>query len=155
MAKKPLLRALRNPAWLCFTWFGITAGVSLLATPARFSAGSVTRPIALDVGREVFAVLNKAELVLLVALLILVRTSGDARRFLLTAAALTLIVVAQSAWLLPELSARTDMVLAGQTPPPSMAHAAYSILELLKLALLLWTGFSALAGARGSESGLR
>ena len=153
MLKNTLHAALRNPAWLCFTWFGMTAGVSLLATPARFAAGSITRPVALDVGREVFSVLNKAELALLVALLVLVRVSGQARRFLLLAGGLAVIVIVQSAWLLPELSSRTDLVLAGQTLPPSNAHAAYSILELTKLGLLLWGGFTALAsrGKPGSD----
>ncbi len=155
MLKNTAYRVLRNPAWLCFTWFGMTAGVSLLATPARFAADSITRPVALDVGREVFSVLNKAELALLVALLVLVRISGQARRFLLLGGGLAVIVIVQSAWLLPELSSRTDLVLAGQPLPPSNAHAAYSILELVKLGLLLWAGFTALAGRTAPGSGLR
>ncbi len=148
------LTAIRNPAWLCFTWFGINAGVGLIATPARFNTPSITRPVALDVGREVFTVLNKVELALLVALLILVRTTGLARRYLLVCGALALIVVVQSAWLLPELAERARIIVAGDTPPASMAHALYSGLELAKLGLLLWTGFSALA-ARSAGSDLR
>lgn len=55
--------ALLNPAWVCFTWVGMTVGISMIATPIRFTAMSITRPVALDVGRVVFAALNKAEIV--------------------------------------------------------------------------------------------
>lgn len=135
-------QALLNPAWICFTWFGMTAGVSLLATPAKFMAPTITRPVALDVGRAVFGVLNKAEIIALVVLLVVVRLSGEARRWWAVAGVLTLIVLAQSAWLLPELAARTQMVVEGVELPPSMAHGLYSSLELVKLGLLLYLGIS-------------
>ena len=78
-------------------------GVTMIATPVRFTAGTITRPIALDVGRVVFAALNKAELAALVILLIVIRASGAAAKYWSIAAALALIVIAQSAWLGPEL----------------------------------------------------
>ena len=137
--------ALLNPAWICFIWVGITVGVSMLATPVRFTAASITRPVALDVGRVVFAALNKVELVALVLLLIVVRVAGLARRWWALGAALTLIVLAQGLWLIPELSVRTDIIMAGGEPPPSNAHAIYSSLELVKIGLLLYCGFTSLA----------
>jgi len=137
--------ALLNPAWVCFTWLGLTAGVSLLATPVRFSAETITRPVALDVGRVVFAALNKAELAALILLLIVVRVSGRSRTLWAGCGLLALIVVAQGAWLIPELAARTDIILAGGEPPPSYAHAIYSTLELTKLALLAVVGFLSLS----------
>ena len=138
--------ALLNPAWICFLWVGMTAGISMLATPVRFTAESITRPVALDVGRVVFAALNKAELLALVSLLIVVRLSGRSRVLWAFCGALTLIVVAQGAWLIPELAARTDVILAGGEPPPSGAHAIYSALEVAKVALLMFLGFRSLAG---------
>jgi len=142
MAK--LKTTLLNPAWVSFTWFGMTAGVSLLATPMKFTAPTLTRPVALDVGRVVFGALNKAELVALILLLIVVRLSGDARRFWAISALLALIVLTQSVWLLPELAERAQMVVSGVEPAPSIAHGVYSTLELLKLGLLLYLGFSSL-----------
>ena len=133
-----------NPAWISFLWFGMTAGVSMLATPARFAATTITRPIALDVGRVVFAVLNKAEFVALIILLIIVRVSGLAREYIAVCGVLALILLAQALWLQPELAARTDLIIAGIEPPPSIAHAAYSVLELTKLALLIYLGFRSL-----------
>lgn len=137
--------ALLSPAWVCFTWVGLTVGVSLLATPVRFSAESITRPVALDVGRVVFAALNKAELVAVILLLIIVRVSGRATALWAWCSALVLIVLAQGAWLIPELAARTDIILAGGEPPPSYAHAIYSTLELVKIGVLLFLGFRSLA----------
>ena len=134
-----------NPAWVCFTWLGMTVGVTLIATPVRFTAGSITRPVALDVGRVVFAALNKAELLALVLLLLVVRVSGRSAGLWASSAALALIVLAQGAWLIPELAARTDIILAGGEPPPSHAHAIYSTLELAKIGLLLYVGARSLA----------
>jgi len=143
--KQRIRNALLNPAWICFTWLGMTVGVSMIATPARFTAASITRPVALDVGRVVFAALNKAELVALILLLVIVRASGRSRDLWAWCSVLVLILVAQGAWLIPELAARTDIILAGGAPPPSHAHAIYSTLELAKMAVLLYLGGRSLA----------
>jgi len=140
--------ALLNPAWVCFTWVGMTIGVSMIATPVRFTATSITRPVALDVGRVVFAALNKAELVALVLLLVIVRVSDRTRELWAWCSVLVLIVLAQGVWLIPELASRTDIVLAGGEPPPSYAHAVYSSLELAKIGLLLFVGIRSLADRR-------
>ena len=139
-----MMTILRNPAWVSFTWFGLTLGVSVLSTPVRFTASTITRPVALDVGRVVFQALNKAEFVALIILLIIVRVSDSARRLWVPVFLLALIMIAQSAWLLPELAARTDMIIGGVEPPPSNAHTAYSVLEITKLVLLIYVGFQSL-----------
>ena len=137
--------ALLNPAWVCFTWVGMTIGISMIATPVRFTAISITRPVALDVGRVVFAALNKAELLALVVLLVIVRVSDRSRELWAWCGILILIVLAQGVWLIPELASRTDIIMAGGELPPSSAHAIYSSLELVKIGLLLFLGFSSLA----------
>lgn len=140
-AFKGFLDALRQPAWLSFVWFGMTAGISLLETPVKFTAPLITREVALDVGRVVFAALNRAELIALILLLILVRVSGRSRQLLVPAALLALIVITQTVWLLPELSERARMIAQGLEPGSSIVHGAYSALELAKLVLLLYVGF--------------
>ena len=52
-----------------------------------------------------------------------------------------LIQIAQAAWLLPVLSERTQQIVQGIEPGPSAAHGTYAVLQLVKLALLLYTGF--------------
>ena len=131
----------------------MTVGVSMIATPVRFTAETITRPIALDVGRVVFAALNKAELIALVILLIVVRISGRSVRLWGFCGVLALIVIAQAVWLTPELAARTEIIIAGGEPPKSYAHAIYSSLELLKIGLLLFLGFSSLSGGTAGPSG--
>ncbi len=142
---KPFLAGVRNPAWVAFTWFGLTAGISLLEAPVKFTAPALSRAAALDVGRVVFSALNKVELVALIVTLILVRTAGFARQLWAPACLLALILVAQSAWLLPELAERSRQIVAGITPADSPAHAIYAVLELAKLLLLLFVGFRSLA----------
>ncbi len=151
--KSAFFRSLGNPAWIAFIWFGMTFGIGAISTPARFSVPSITRPVALDVGRAVFSMLNRAEIVALIVLLIVIRFSGRARRWWLVCGALALILIAQTAWLLPELSARGAEIIAGREPPPSMAHGIYTSLELVKLGLLAYLGFSSIAaGSRSHEN---
>jgi len=126
----------------------MTAGISLLATPVRFTAATITRPVALDVGQVVFAALNKAELLALVILLVVVRVSGRARELWMQCSVLVLILLAQSVWLLPELAARSQQIVADIEPAPSIAHGAYSVLELAKLSMLLYLGFRSLGKAQ-------
>ena len=149
---RPLPKALwaraRNPAWLCFVWFGLTAGISLLEAPVKFTAPTITREIALDVGRVVFLALNRVEMIALILLLVLIRISGWSRRLWGAWALLVLIMVAQTAWLLPELAERSKLIVVGFDPGPSIAHGTYAVLELLKLALLLFLGFRTMPGPR-------
>jgi hypothetical protein len=142
---KEFARMLKNPAWLCFVWFGMSAGISLLETPVKFTAPTITREIALDVGRVVFAALNQAEIIALILLLILVRISGRTRQLLVPCLCLALIQIAQAAWLLPALSERAQRIVEGIEPGPSAAHGTYAVLQLLKLALLLYTGFRSMS----------
>ncbi len=137
--------AFSNPGWVCLTWFGMTAGVSLLAVPAQFGAAAATRAVSLDVARTIFTTLNKAELVALVLLLIVVRVSGSARKWWAACSMLAFIVLLQTVWLLPELADRSRQILAGTEPPASIAHAAYSTLELAKLVILLALGLAAIS----------
>ena len=86
--------------------------------------------------------------------MILIRVTGRSRDYLVPGALLALIVIIQSAWLLPELAARADMIAAGDTPPETIAHSLYSALELGKYAMLFWIGFAAL-GTTPAGSGSR
>lgn len=137
---KALTRPLLEPTWLAYVWFGLTAGISLLEAPVKFTTPTLTRTVALDVGRVVFEALNQVELVMLIALLILVRVSGRARELWAHWLLIALIMIAQSVWLLPELSARAAMIVNGVEPGPSMAHGAYAVTEILKLLTLLLLG---------------
>jgi hypothetical protein len=141
---KDFVTTFKNPAWICFLWLGLTAGISFVAVPEIFTASSVARPQALDAASVVFAALNRAELFMLVILLIVIRLSGRANILWAFAGGLALIVLAQSIWLLPELAARSQQIVAGVEPAPSNAHALYASLEIAKVLLLITLGFRTL-----------
>lgn len=144
---KDFRHKLLNPAWLAFVWFGLTAGISLLEAPVKFTAPTLTRPVALDVGRVVFEALNRVELALLILLLVLVRVSGRSRQLFAPVAGLALILIAQTTWLLPQLAHRAQSIVNGFEPEASIVHGVYAGLELAKLLLLLFVGFRAWAPA--------
>ncbi|MEM7504293.1 MAG: hypothetical protein AAF417_19795 [Pseudomonadota bacterium] len=136
-------QAARSPSWLAFVWFGLTAGVSLLAAPLDFTAPA-SHPISLGVGEVVHGALNQVELALLIAMLVLIRMSSNTTQYWPHAALLVLIMIAQSAWLLPELIARSASAPGG-AEPASFLHTAFAVSELLKLATLVALGFQARA----------
>lgn len=122
-------------AQLAILWAGLLLGVSFLATPVKFFAPSLTLPVALDVGRQTFMVFNLVELALTVLLAgLLTRAPKPAIRG--AAIAVALVVAVQTFWLLPVLDARVQLILDGDTPPPSSLHTLYIALDVLKLALL-------------------
>lgn len=131
-----------RPVWLAvlaaiaLVWLGMVIGVSFIATPVKFAAVSLTRPVAFDVGGVTFALFSKIEwgLCLVFGLLTIVRRTDVAR--LLVLAAIVAIVVGQGAWLLPELNIRAAAVIGGKELPPSFHHSVFAIVEVLKSVLL-------------------
>ena len=118
-------------------WAGIVIGVSFIATIAKFSAPSLTRPVALEVGSYTFAMLARVEWGLAAVLaLLLIAVAGinkmRAAFFLLLAG----IILLQAFWLFPQLSARAAQVMAGQPLAPSPLHAISVAAESAKVLLL-------------------
>lgn len=122
---------------LSLLWAGVLTGVSFLATPVKFTAASITLPVALDVGRVTFAALNLCEIVLVVVLVTVVAGLARSALNIAASALLLVIVVAQTLWLLPELDERVTMIIAGTKPPPSSLHLLYVLAEGTKLVALV------------------
>src|SRR5690606_26246265 len=142
-------------AVVSLVWIGVLLGVSFLATPVKFLAPSLTLPVALDVGRQTFQWLNRAEILLAIAALVTSvaydlpalrreaargKTRGGDRAesdelpyATLLASILLVAVAAQALWLLPMLDARVEVIIQGGMPPPSWLHDAYVIVEATKL----------------------
>jgi hypothetical protein len=138
-------------AALALFWAGMLVGVSGLATPVKFSAPSLTLPVALEVGRVTFHLFSRVEwglLLLLVAAGAAVRAPG---LLWLGVALVAVTVLAEAAWLLPALDARVTAIIAGETPPPSADHVWYIVAEGVKLVALLGIGFGALFARRGAK----
>lgn len=122
-----------------FIWLGAVLGISFLETPLKFRAPGMTIALGLGIGRLVFRALNVAEFVLAAALTAAVFAGArglgadPATPLLITLWALLGIQVAA---LRPRLNARTDVILAGGSPPRSHLHLAYIALEATKVVLL-------------------
>lgn len=116
---------------------GMLVGVSFLATPVKFLAPSLTLPVALDVGRQTFAIFNKTEWATSAALLLLVLAGSRNRIAAAGAIVVAILVAVEATWLLPELDRRVGEIIAGRTPPPSMLHEVYIWIEAVKLLALV------------------
>lgn len=119
-------------------WAGILFGVSFLATPVKFTAPSLTLPVAIDVGRSTFALLNRVELgcaAISVGLLFV----GASKTLLvrLAAGVAVLGLLLDTFWLLPILDERAQAVIEGAMPTASSLHEVYIGIDLAKLAGLL------------------
>ena len=122
-------------------WAGGLLGVSFVAAPAKFWAPSLTLPIALDVGRHTFQFFNKLELVAFVVLMLLVFRPTENRSTRTIIVMLGLLLILQTAWLLPLLDQRVTLILKGEIPAESHLHLVYigcDVCRLILLAALPW-----------------
>jgi hypothetical protein len=129
---------------LIMLWAGLLIGVSFLAAPAKFGAPGLSLPLALEVGRREFGVLNLVEIALAVACLALAAYVRPERAIWLGLGLAAVIVALQWLWLLPALDARAELIIQGETPEPAPWHALYIGAEVVKLLALLTVGWIAL-----------
>jgi hypothetical protein len=129
---------------LIILWAGILIGVSFLAAPAKFNATTLSRPVAMDVGRQEFGTLNVTEIALGVVTLMLAAYARVERTIWFGLAIAAGVVILQGLWLLPVLDARAQLIIQGETPPSAPWHTLYIAIEVLKLLALLLVGWLAL-----------
>ena len=122
-------------------WLGMIVGISFVATPLKFLAPSVTLGIGLDIGRLVFGVFNKIEIVFAVLMALLVILDKKRNKWFALLVVVWLALAFQTFWLLPALLDRIQMVNQGHQLPPSILHSIYVGLEALKALALAVYGF--------------
>jgi hypothetical protein len=133
-------------------WAGMLVGVSFLAAPAKFMAPSLSLPVAMEIGREEFHVLNVAETVCALVALALAGLGRPGRVIWLGIAVAAVLVPMQGLWLLPLLDARAETIIQGGTPPAAPWHSLYIAAEVLKLLALLATGWLVLRRLQSPSS---
>ena len=121
-------------------WIGMLVAISFLEAPLKFQAPGITIPLGLGIGRLVFAALNVAEGLALLALTILsfwpvVMRIGGAR--LAVWFGLLAVYAIKMVFVRPPLNARTDLVLAGAEPGQSVWHYVYIACDGATLILLI------------------
>jgi hypothetical protein len=125
-----------------FLWVGFVCAISFMEAWLKFTAPGVSLTVGLSIGKIVFSALNKVEIALGVTILITC-LSGNRKELLSNGLLIfcLVILIVQTLYLLPELSARIDIYQSGQTPQPSSLHVVYVVLEGLKVVTLLYFGF--------------
>ena len=113
-------------------WAGLVVALSFIAAPVKFQAASLTRAVALDVGRHTFSASHLAQLCL-AAIALWQARHGTWRAI----AAATALLLVQMFVLMPILDERAAVVIAGGEPTGWSPHALYVVLELAKVVLLL------------------
>ena len=137
-------------AVVCLLWAGILIGISLAET-VKFRVPGLSRTAAFDVGRTVFHVSQTVQLLPLGMALAsgtVGRVSRAAWACLGTAAAALLV---QTVWLFPVLDARAQALINGGVPVGPSPHAAYAMLEVLKVLALIAAAVLVLKTASPSE----
>lgn len=119
-------------------WMGLILGLSFIETPLKFLAPGITVPLGLGIGRLVFWSLAIAGWALLLAMTVVAfarpRSVGSSRVLLV---AVWVVLIVQTAAIRPALNARSDVIIAGGDPGPSILHYLYIGTDLVLLGLLL------------------
>src|SRR5687768_11361559 len=117
-------------------WCGMVCAIAVEAQ-LKFQAPGITRELGLGIGKLVFTALNRIECVIAIILAIAFFAFYAVKTLRVIFAAIALILLAQTFWLIPLLIERIDLITGGQTPPDSVIHFVYIGLEILKICLLL------------------
>lgn len=123
-----------------FVWVGFVCAISFMEAWLKFRAHGVTLPIGLGIGRLVFQALNRVEWLLAIAVIIdlLWHRQAWPPKYLVILP--ILVLIAQTAWLLPGLDERAMLIIHGQGAPPSPLHFIYVGFEVLKVTALVILG---------------
>ncbi|UKJ06842.1 DUF4149 domain-containing protein [Solitalea lacus] len=135
-------RNLSLPIAITFMWLGCVCAISFLEAPVKFTAPHLTLQVGVEVGRQVFKALNKAEIVFCAIILCFTFINQWSRSIRIISSTIALIVLLQSVWLLPALHLRVDQIINGATPPPSNLHYLYILLDVLKVVGLVLLGIN-------------
>jgi hypothetical protein len=128
-----------------FVWLGMVLAISFIEAPLKFRAPGVTLQIGLGIGRLVFRALNGVELVLAAAVAVAFLADPPSVGAVGAAAVAGVALLAQMLLVRPQLTRRSNAVLAGEDGPRSRAHWSYIGFEVGKVAALLIAGALLLA----------
>ena len=125
-------------------WAGLIGGISFLEAPLKFQAPGITIPLGLGIGQLVFQALNKIEIVLLIIILACSLPTPLKNFHSILLFSVTILLMADTFWLLPILDERAKLVLAGNVQAKSYHHFVYIIVDIIKFLSLIVLGFVSL-----------
>ncbi|HVW99518.1 MAG TPA: hypothetical protein VHA52_03625 [Candidatus Babeliaceae bacterium] len=121
-------------------WLGFFMAISFMEAPLKFTAPNLSMAEGLQIGKIVFKSLNSCEWSFLIIILLTCAVKKTSRIGFYLIAAVSIILVTETAWLLPILDANADKIINGRLPTGNIAHWGYIILEVIKVPLLLLIG---------------
>ena len=127
-------------------WLGFFMAISFMEAPLKFTAPGITIAQGVQIGRVIFGVLNKCEWAFLLLIVITCFFSRPHTRvwyFIIIAGT---ILLAETAWLLPQLDIRSTQYISGQQRQGKDIHWVYILLEIVKVPFLFMIGWLELAG---------
>ena len=126
-----LMRPERALNAVLLTWSGIVIGVSFMDAPRKFKTPSLTRSVALDVGRTLFSLLHQVERVLLITSSFLTaslyyksqqKELKNINGIITLQGLISSIVLFQQLWIAPILFKRAELFISGKEPKKSNVH---------------------------------
>lgn len=129
-----------------FVWLGMVLAISFLEAPLKFRAPNVTLQIGLGIGRLVFRALNTVEVGLALVIVAIVVAGPTPARVAASVAVAVGALAVQLIAVRPQLTRRSDRVLAGLDGPRSRAHYLYVGFEAVKVVGLVVAGILLLMG---------
>jgi len=130
-------------------WLGFFMAISFMEAPLKFTAPGLSMAEGLQIGKIIFGTLNKCEWVFLIIILITCFIKSASLTSLYLIAAMAIIMLLETAWLLPVLDEGADRIIHGQPFMHGQLHWVYIILEIIKVPLLLLIGLVSLKPGKG------
>lgn len=127
-------------AGLSALWLGMLIALVIEAR-VKFKAPSLTRSVGLDVGRHVFGVFGRVEVVALIALVAFTILHQPSTWTWIAVGLVAAVVVAQATWLRPRLNERAAKIIEGAEVPQNHSHLSYMAVEIIKMGTLLMLTF--------------
>ena len=118
-------------------WVGMVLAISFMEAPLKFQSELVDTRVGVSIGRIIFTMLNRVEVLFLVIYTILTLVSGNFKRSYLLHVLIGIVVI-QTFILLPFLDDRAIQIVAQQPVEDSILHVNYVLLEIIKVIVLLW-----------------
>lgn len=103
-------------------------------------------PVGLSIGKLAFSALNKVEWLFTIVIVANIFLNNGAITFAnkIWVALIVVILIVQTAWLLPALGNRAKAIISGENLPRSSLYWYFVITEFVKLAVLILFGVSLL-----------
>ncbi len=144
---KQLIISIRSVA--AIFWLGFFMAISFMEAPLKFTAPGISLAQGLQIGKIIFGALNICEWVFLAIILVTCLFKSTSKRTAILIVLIAIILLTETAWLLPYLDARANKIISGQQVASSSLHWLYVLLELIKVPVLLLIGWE---GIRNSVS---